>query len=65
MTELQDRILVAMETEGDRTEQFTAPELAKMLDESSRTIRYNLTSLADEGRIHQKKHTARTTTYWL
>ena len=64
MAVLQDRILAAMDTD-EKIEPFTAPEIADLLDESPRTIRYNLTSLADEGRINRKKHTERTTTYWI
>lgn len=59
MTDLQDRILSAM----DVGEPYTARELAEEIGEPRRTVQYNLKQLAENGELDRKEHSKRTITY--
>ena len=61
MSSIRDRILDEM----DPGEPYSARELAELLDESRRTVDYNLNQLASDGVIERKEHTQRDISYWI
>lgn len=61
MGDLQDRILAEM----DECEPYSTRELAEELDESRRTVHYNLERLAEQGEINRKENTARHVSWWV
>ena len=59
MSRLRERIL----NEMDPGEPYSARELAELLDESRRTVDYNLNQLAEGGEVTRKEHSQRQITY--
>ena len=59
MSSIRDRILEEM----DSGVPYSARELAELLDESRRTVDYNLNQLASDGEILRKEHSQRHITY--
>ncbi|MFC6825711.1 hypothetical protein [Halopelagius fulvigenes] len=50
--------------EMDICEPYTASELAETLDAERRTVHNYLEALAEEDKIHRKKHTSRHVSWW-
>lgn len=59
MSRLRERILDEMAP----GEPYSARELAELLDESRRTVDYNLARLVEGGAVTRKEHSKRQITY--